>query len=341
MRSSKGYVVREPVDRGSSVRLRRNETTIEASDGVRITLLRKEPLDTEERTDPVVLIHGLRGTRHNWNLSSRSYQNHLVKQGHSTLCPELRGGGRTREAGSPLPQSVRELVEVDLARVLREESERVGAPLVLIGHSLGGIISCVAASRWPELVKAVVALGSPLRPGVGQPLMRFGCRMWVGLGRSPGLRSATGGDSAASLLASGRRIMDRFSLPGRVADVFPGSLESELEVEHEQTVSLEPPPPELIRDLARLVLGMSPEGLDIDEELRRMDTPFLCIAGDRDELAPPESVRPLFDAVGGDEKVWLLVGDEESHLGHFDMILGRQAPRLVWAPVDDWLEQVS
>ena len=341
MTSSTGYVVREPVDVGPAVRLRRRETTIDAADGVRLALLHKEPVENNNASAPVVLVHGLRGTRHNWTLSSRSYQPYLVQQGHSTLCPELRGGGRTREAGSPLPRSVRELVEVDLARVISDEAERVGAPLVLIGHSLGGILSCLAASRWPEIVKAVVALGSPLRPGIDQPLMRFGCQMWVGLGRSAGLRSATSGESAASFLASGRRIMDRLSLPGRVADVYPGSLEPELETEHVQLVSSEPPPPELIRDLARLVLGMSPEGLDIDEELRRMNTPFLCIAGDRDELAPPNAVRPLFDAVGSDLKQWVIAGDEEHHLGHFDLVLGRRAPKMVWPVVDDWLKQVS
>jgi len=341
MTASHGYVVREPIDGDETVRLRRHETMVETDDGVRLALLQKDPVEAPNGAEPVVLIHGLRGTRHNWNLSSRSYQNYLVAQGHSTLCPELRGCGRTREAGGPLPRSVRELVELDLARILPPVAERAGAPLVLVGHSLGGILACLAASRWPEIVKAVVALGSPLRPGIDQPLMRFGCRLWVGLGRSDSLRTATGGPGASDILASGRRIMDRFSLPGRVADVFPGSLEEGLEAEHIQLVSLEPPPPELIRDIARLVLGQSTDGMDIDHELGRMEAPFLCVAGDRDELAPPDSVMPLFDAAGSEQKEWLVAGEEGCHLGHFDLVLGHQAPRLVWGPVGDWLKQVS
>ena len=112
------------------------------------------------------------------------------------------------------------------------------------------------------------------------------------------------------------------------------------EAEHIRLVGLEPPPPGLIRDLSRLVIDMSPEGLDIEAECGRVEAPFLCVAGDRDELAPPTAVEPLFDVVGSGEKSWLLAGDEDAHLGHFDLVLGRDAPRLVWEPVLGWLKQV-
>lgn len=340
MARSAGYVAREPVDGARLVELRREQTTVTTADGVRLALLRMEPVSTSTEPTHVVLIHGLRGTRHNWTLSRRSFQAYLVEQGFSTLCPELRGSGRTREAGGPMPRTVRELVERDLAAVIPAAAERACGPLVLIGHSLGGLLACLVAARWPDLVRAVVALGSPLRPGLDQPLMRFGSRIWVGLGRHRKVREATEGEGASAVLAAGRRVMDRLALPGRVPDVFPGSLEADLEAEHVRLVSLEPPPPGLIRDLARLVLGRSPEGLDIDHELARVRAPFLCVAGDRDALAPRSAVEPLFAAVGSAHKRWMLAGEHDAHLGHFDLVLGHQAPRLVWQPVRDWLEQV-
>ncbi len=340
MNDRSGQVTREPVDGERTVEVRSEEVLAEATDGAPLAILRREPIEPAQGAPAVVLIHGLRGTRHNWNLSRRSFQSYLVAQGCSTACPELRGSGRSREAGAPLPRSVRELLERDLAAVLPAEAERAGGPLVLIGHSLGGLLACLAAARWPELTRAVVALGSPLRPGLDQPLMRLGSRLWVGLGRHEGWRQVTEGDRASALLAAGRRLMDRFSLPGRVPDVFPGGLEPDLAAEHERLVGLEPPPPGLIRDLSRLVIGRWPEGLDMEAELARVRAPLLCVAGDRDELAPPASVEPLFEAVGGEHKTWVLAGDASAHLGHFDLVLGREAPRLVWEPVRGWLRQV-
>jgi pimeloyl-ACP methyl ester carboxylesterase len=334
------HVVREPVDGERLVELRREEISVTARDGVRLSLLCKAPVDPAESRGHVVLIHGLRGTRHNWNLSRRSFQAYLVEQGFTTLCPELRGSGRSRDEGAPLPRSVRELVDLDLAAVVPEAAARAGGPLVLIGHSLGGLLACLAAARWPDAVRAVVALGSPLRPGIDQPLMRLGSRVWVGLARYSGLRDATEGERASAALAAGRRLMDRLSLPGRVRDVFPGSLEPDLEAEHARLVSREPPPPGLVRDLARLVLGRSPEGLDLTSELSRVRAPLLCVAGDRDELAPPSSVSPLLDAVGSGSTRWMVAGEDGAHVGHFDLVLGHQAPRLVWRPVRDWLVQV-
>jgi pimeloyl-ACP methyl ester carboxylesterase len=310
---------------------------VRALDGEPLALLRKEPVGGGSGSPEVVLIHGLRGTRHNWNLSGRSFQSYLVEQGYPTLCPELRGSGASREAGASLPRTIAELLEQDLGAVLPAAAERAGGSLILIGHSLGGLLCCLAAARWPELVRDVVALGAPLRPGLDQPLMRLGCRLWVGIGRHEGWRAVTEGQGASSFLATGRRLMDRFSLPGGVRDIWPGSLEPELEAEHIELVGLEPPPPGLIRDLSRLVLGWSPLGLDMAAELAKVKAPFLCVAGDRDELAPPSSVEPLFEAVGSERKTWLLAGDEGAHLGHFDLVLGHEAPRLVWEPVREWL----
>lgn len=43
--------------------------------------------------------------------------------------------------------------------------QRVGHPVCLVGHSLGGLLSLQAASRRPDLVRALVMLDSPLVTG--------------------------------------------------------------------------------------------------------------------------------------------------------------------------------
>jgi pimeloyl-ACP methyl ester carboxylesterase len=45
------------------------------------------------------------------------------------------------------------------------EAERVGQPVWLVGHSLGGYLSLMAALRLPQIVKGVVLVDSPLLGG--------------------------------------------------------------------------------------------------------------------------------------------------------------------------------
>ena len=52
-----------------------------------------------------------------------------------------------------------------LADFTGEQVERLGEPVFLVGHSLGGFLSVMAAARHPERVRGVVLLDSPLIGG--------------------------------------------------------------------------------------------------------------------------------------------------------------------------------
>jgi pimeloyl-ACP methyl ester carboxylesterase len=206
--------------------------------------------------------------------------------------------------------------------------------VTLVGHSLGGILSCLAAAVRPDLVYAVVALASPLTIGADQPLIRLGARVWVAFSEAKPFRAFAEGPAMGRALMTGRRLIDRLSLPPRVHSAVPGSMEPELEAEFDASNRLEPAFPGLLRDLSRLALGRSLEGLSIVDDLAKVRTPVFCVAADRDELAPAAAVRGLHDALGSPRKDWLLV----EGLGHTDVILGRRAPALVWDRVVDWLD---
>nr|WP_198980003.1 alpha/beta hydrolase [Herbaspirillum sp. ASV7] len=61
-----------------------------------------------------------------------------------------------------------------LARELREEIEqRYSEPVILVGHSMGGILSLMAARRRPELVRCVVLLDSPIVAGWRAHVLRL------------------------------------------------------------------------------------------------------------------------------------------------------------------------
>jgi pimeloyl-ACP methyl ester carboxylesterase len=60
------------------------------------------------------------------------------------------------------------------------------APAYLVGHSLGGYLSLLAAARRPELAQGVVLLDSPLLPTWMARVVQFGKAFGVGERYSPG-----------------------------------------------------------------------------------------------------------------------------------------------------------
>ena len=48
---------------------------------------------------------------------------------------------------------------------LEDISKDAGGRIVIIGHSLGGLVACALARQRPDLVRHVIAIGSPLRDG--------------------------------------------------------------------------------------------------------------------------------------------------------------------------------
>ena len=64
----------------------------------------------------------------------------------------------------PVTNNWPHLVE-QLAEFTRAEVERVGGPVFLVGHSLGGFLSVMTAARHPELARGVLLIDSPLLSG--------------------------------------------------------------------------------------------------------------------------------------------------------------------------------
>ncbi len=97
---------------------------------------------------PVVLVHGLGGMALNFmQLAPR-----LREGGHRVYAVDLAGFGLTR--ATERASSVR--ANAQLVRLFIEQV--AGAPAVLVGNSMGGLICAMVASRHPELASAVVLL---------------------------------------------------------------------------------------------------------------------------------------------------------------------------------------
>ncbi|TPI41001.1 alpha/beta hydrolase [Mesorhizobium sp. B3-1-9] len=103
---------------------------------------------------PLVLVHGFTDTSRSFSLLAP----HLP--GRRLIMPDLRGHGGS-QAGEGC--GVADFAD-DIAGLIRRL--RLDRPVV-VGHSLGGMVSIALAARHPELVGGLVIVASTLRPDFG------------------------------------------------------------------------------------------------------------------------------------------------------------------------------
>ncbi len=104
------------------------------------------------RGTPVVLLHGLGSRREDWLPTAR-----LLARHHRVTLVDLPGHG---VAAMPEPFSL-ERATISLDRSLAELPE---GPMILVGHSLGGLIAASAAIARPERIRGLVLVETALRP---------------------------------------------------------------------------------------------------------------------------------------------------------------------------------
>jgi pimeloyl-ACP methyl ester carboxylesterase len=102
------------------------------------------------RGRPMVLVHGLGGSHANWLAVGDA-----LARRHRVVAPDLAGFGLTRPEGRSCS------VEAN-AELLTGVIEQVGRPVVLVGNSMGGLISLLVASRKPALVEGLVLVGAAM-----------------------------------------------------------------------------------------------------------------------------------------------------------------------------------
>jgi pimeloyl-ACP methyl ester carboxylesterase len=112
---------------------------------------------------PMLLVHGLGGSLLNWRDVTAS-----LARTHHVWSVDLIGFGRTPRAG-------REATIPNNHDVVGRAAEHIGAgrPVVLVGNSMGGLISILVASRRPGRVASLVLVDPalPMARGGRVPLM--------------------------------------------------------------------------------------------------------------------------------------------------------------------------
>ncbi len=102
---------------------------------------------------PLVLVHGLGGSHLNWSLVASGLAEH-----GTVWTLDLPGFGGTEPAGRATT------VQANAALLVRFVREVVGEPVVLVGNSMGGMISILATAAAPDLVRGLVLVDPSVPP---------------------------------------------------------------------------------------------------------------------------------------------------------------------------------
>ena len=339
-------VVEQTVDRAQRARVLKELVVIRVESrghSIPLAMVRKRLVTENDNPRPtlapVLLVHGYGQNRHTFHLPARSLPNYLARAGFDVYSLDLRGHGRSRNLGAEVPTHVEDFVRDDVPAALREILKLSdNRPVFYLGHSMGGLIGYAVAPRFAEQIAGIITLASPFHFARGSwALFLAGAALLfidkhVPLGwLSPPLKPV--GTTIRAL----RGFVESPLFPFPIRGFDAGSMEPAVLAQHMS----------LAMDLGSIAIlknlftggfesrkgGHRNGGLTgYAGAFERLDVPLLVIAGTRDDLAPPASVKPAFDQSQSTDKTY-----RTFPRGHIDIVVGRDAPLTVWPLLESWM----
>jgi pimeloyl-ACP methyl ester carboxylesterase len=264
----------------------------------------------------VVLVHGLGGSHLNWDLFAPLLTPHA-----RVWAIDLPGFGRSEPGGRSTS------VQANVAVLHRFLAEIVGEPVILIGNSMGGMISILAAGERPDAVTGLVLL-DPAVPGPRRALDPL-VAVTFALYALPfvGERFLWWRRTRQSELA---RVREMLHLCG----VDPAQVPSEhidrsvtLLAERQDVQGMDKAFLAAARSLVRLLI----DPRRYRQAMASIDDPVLLVHGDRDRLVPVAAARDIARRHPG----WRYL--ELAGVGHVPQL---QVPEKVAADVVEWMSTV-
>jgi pimeloyl-ACP methyl ester carboxylesterase len=268
---------------------------------------------------PAVLVHGLGGSHINWAAVGPE----LARSFH-VLAPDLPGFGRSPSAG-------REASIAANVRVIEELIRRLDAgPVLLMGNSMGGLISLGVAAGRSDLLSGLVLVDAAL-PVPREELFRFNpvALRFVAAFAVPRLGEYFLSRAAGTVGAEGlvRSTLARCTVDWRRVD--PRLVQEMIDLERERLAR--PRWHEAVIEGTRSIVQTLMARRHVERWIRAVSAPTLLVHGARDGVVRVSSARAASDMRPDWEYVEL--GDA----GHVPMM---EVPRLFLDTVDDWLESV-
>lgn len=330
-------VVEQVIEGGRSARFVKD--VIATRDGAQpIAMVRKRLSSLTETKAAVLLVHGFGQNRYTWHSSKRSFSNYLASHGYDVFNIDLRGRGRSKRFGAIDDTGLDDYIREDVPAAIRAAIRVSGHKQVfLIGHSMGGLISyCVAGSIMREEVAGVISIGSPYRFGAGNIYLRLGAPILYAL-HFTGLFDNDPPVPFRFLSAEMRKriwLWDNPYIPLPVRAWKPRGIERDI-LKENLKASFEHSRFGIAMGIMATERALkSHDGLlDYGVAFELNQKPLLVITGSDDQLAPPESGRPVYDRSRSPDKTY-----REFPMGHIDLVIGRQAPSTVWPVIRHWLD---
>lgn len=301
-----------------------------ASDGQRLALYRVAPEGKPKGA--VLLLHGLCANRFAFHWPGRSVAQYLAARGFDAYVGELRGAG---DLPTVKPTwNFDEYLELDVPAMLEAVRGHSGfARVHFIGHSMGGILlMCHALTAGTTGLASGTALASALTYGGGgsgfAPLQRL----------EPVLtRIATIPYGAAIGLVA--PALGLTSDPISRFNFHPDNAEPEL-VRAVHANVFTRLPTALLQSLAS---ALQPGGLKTRSGnsylsfASSFQLPMLLASASDDRQCPREGLEETGRALSAKVLHFGAAHGHRAEYGHFDLLLGRNAPDEVWPELARWL----
>jgi pimeloyl-ACP methyl ester carboxylesterase len=279
----------------------------------------EEP-DKAQSLPPIVFVHGLGGSHLNWCLLGPQ-----LAADRRAVALDLRGFGLTPGL------RVNSTVQADSRLLDRWIQTVVGEPVILVGNSMGGLISILETSNHPEAIRGVVLLDPALPLPLQKPDWQVSTQFL--LYALPGLGERT----VAKLLASvtpeqgvQQLLQLCFADPSR-AD--PEMIRAEVALgtkRHPATSAQASARARVFLAAARSLLRVLARRGNYQKMMAGIDVPVLLIGGEDDRLVPVAAMRQVAARNPRWESV-ILAG-----VGHTPML---EVPDDTSAAIRDWLDR--
>ena len=265
----------------------------------------------------VVLVHGLGGSHLNWDLFAPLLTDHA-----RVWALDLPGFGRSE------PGERTASVSANAATLQRFLDEVVGEPVILIGNSMGGMLSILATGERPEAVTGLVLL-DPAIPGPRRALDPLVALMFaVYAVPFVGERFLRGRRTRTTEIARVRETLtlcgvDPDAVPREVIDRSVTLLQEREDVEGMDKAFLA---------AARSLLRLLVDPRRYRAAMASIRVPVLLVHGDRDRLVPVAAARDIARR----HPSWRYL--ELPDVGHVPQL---QVPELLAKDVLAWLEETA
>jgi len=334
--------------------MKRTEYIIRTVDRWRLSLIRLNQGSTNKKP-PLILIHGLGQNRYTWDEPTSQFARWFAENGIDVWIVELRGSGQSKNQKMDYAWSVDDYINKDMPAVtnfILKKTEK--NKVFLCGHSLGGCIIYAFLPYYEKRIAGFISIAGPLSYSLNY------------LGGFVKIASYLNHIPYLFFKKTAVEFMPNFYLPvlGMLAIAGYSFMNSPLEnliplhPWHRKNVEMlkiiiriykgfEPVSPKVVAQLLNLAktgkLTSYDKKTNYWEGFKKAKVPGLFIAGSKDRLAPPSSVKNAYNLYEFTDKKYILMNKAEHrvHWGHLDLTMGRYAPIVLYPLIFNWMSERS